>query len=305
MRLLRSAGRVCGFEAVEVHALIARQERAAAVQVLEKYRAEALACCRHCETEWYRRHGDLLVEDRRPREAGKALRRSVDRLGEEATGDRLGRVCFVRGIQHHYRGEREKAIDDAGTALMQISFDSPLAYFVDELCLMACFLQGGAERRHVGKAMAYVQQFRPRLKGRRDVSAVLSNHRWLEGQLFARLGDFQCAIDRLESVRGDYLSFGPPKRLAAVTIDQCLVLARRVHDVSRRRIWSLLNTCVPRLKDEPVLKKNVENAIRTVSTDNEKIHGALLVLRASFIVPMPGIVAELPGIGSRRSESNG
>lgn len=285
---------------VVVHSLIARQQRAEAAQTLEGYRPTALACCRHCSSEWYRRQGDLLVEDFVPHAAGLALDRSLRQLGDNARGDALGRRCFLRGIQHHFQGEPDRALDAAATALMELSLDSPRGYFLDTLGLIACFLQGHAERRYVERALRVIQRFRPRLKGRRDASVVRTRYRWLEGQLYARLGDFRKAIDRLDRVRGDLSRDAPAKHLVAVTADLGLVLARRVHDVSRRRILTLLRACKARLQDEPEMKKRVHWVIQQASRDNEKAHAALLRLRTSFIVPVPGIVVELPGGRPRR-----
>ncbi len=279
---------------VAVHALIAIQKRVEAAQLLEMYRERALECCEPCKADWYRRQADLLVENRKPKDAGAAIDSSLATLGDGVQGDALARICFIRSIQHHYSGEIDKALDDAETVLMELSLDSPRGYLLDMLALIACFLQGRAETPHIERALAILNRFRSRLKGRPGFGSVLTRYRWLEGQLLARTGEYRKAIDRLESVRNTLIRDAPEKHTAAVTLDQSIVLSRRVHDVSRRRILTLLSSCKRRMKTDRELKKRFHRAIQRISADNEQARDALVSTRDSFIVPVPGIVEE-PG----------
>ncbi len=283
-------------EGVRVHAYIATTEWDQAGEYLEDYRASALTCCEACAGDWYIRQGDLLVERRDPKAASVAIAQSIDKLGC-ASGDKFGRICFIRGLEGFYRGAPGPALDDVGITLREVDLESPRGYFMDALAFLSCFLQRLVERYHDEQALEIAEAFKMRLQGLEHWTEVRTRLAWVEGQLHARLRHWRRADRRFEKARNSLTRQGPDRHALAAAIDHCLLYTHRPCDDSRRRILSILGSCERRLKQlDPDLKKQLKLAKSTISNRPRDTAMALLWLRRSFIVPVAAIV---PGFTPR------
>ncbi|MEM7585124.1 MAG: hypothetical protein AAF560_17165 [Acidobacteriota bacterium] len=277
-------------EGVRVHAYIATTEWDRASEYLEGYRASALTCCESCAADWYVRQGDLLVEHRDTDGAGQALDHSFEHLGCSA-GDGYGRLCFIRGLQHFYEKDHERALCDVETALTEIELDSPRGYFVNSLAFLSCFLQGAQDRERFEQALEIADAFRARILGLKDWGEARTSLSWVEGQIHARLGNWREADHRLGRTRRNLIGQGPDRYALAAALDHCLNYTHRPSDDSRRRILGILGTCERRLTGlEPLLKKRLKHVKSVISRQPRHTAWGLTMLRRSFIVPVAAIV---------------
>lgn len=288
-------------EGVWVHTLIADQRRARAAEVLEDYRLSASTCCEACAADWHLRHGDLLVEDHRPRAGGEALERSIEKLGVES-GDSYARVSYVRGVEHLYKGDRNGALAAARTTVQEIDLSSPKGYVLDTVALIACYLQRGGERRHDEQAREILDLLRQRLKGVEGFTGVRTWHGWVDGAVSARLGDWRRANDHLNQARKALVKTGPPNHALAAALDYCTLLSWRLHDGTRREILQILRYAKRVLDLEPAMAKGLHQIIQVISEQPRRTLLALKSLRGSFIVPVPGIVERAKRLSEWRKE---
>ncbi len=281
---------VHGAQGVLVHALIARGVHGGAAAVLEDYRLSAQSCCDACRGEWLWRQGDLLAESRDPA-ALATLERSRRELGDD--GDAAGRVSFLSGIAYHNAGERERALAEAGKALAEMSLDAPRGYFMDGVAFVACFLQRGAERRHLEQAMDGLVRFRQRLEGVRGWSDVRVRLAWVQGQLHARLGDSKSAYRKLERARRGLSKSGPVRHWFAVSIDLLQLYAKRNNDLNLSAIRRILVSCRQRKDLDPGMRKRLKKARKVADSSYANRRAAFAWLRTTFIVPVPGLIEEV------------
>ena len=279
-------------EGVRVHTYIANEQHEKAKAVLEDYRLSALACCSACAADWHLRQGDLLLEDRELERSGEALERSVESLDAQS-GDAYGRLCIVRGIDHHFKGDRERALGDMATALLEIDLTSPKGYFLDGLALLSCLIQANGVLRHDQRAREILDLFRARLVGVEGMTPVRVRLAWVDGQISSRLGDLRRAHENLSRARKHLLATGPPRHLLAAGLDHCMLWSRRSNEDSRREILRILNHYAAVLDLEPELASKLNDAIRVVEQRPRRTHSALYRLRHSFVVPVPGIVRKV------------
>ncbi len=285
-----------------VHACIACTRRAEASFLLEDYRLSAFSCCGECRGEWLWRQGDLLAESRDPA-AREALERSRRELGDAAAGDAGGRICFVSGIAYFNDGDRERAIAEAGRALLEMLLATPRGYFLDGIAFIACFLQYGAERRHVEQALDYLDRFRKRLDGVRGWNDVRIRLAWVQGQLHARLGNSKAAYRSLERVKRALYKSGPPRHWFAVSIDLLQLYAKRDNDLNLSAIQRILLACRNKKDLDPEMRRRLKKARKAANSfDNRR--AAFVWLRATFIVPVPGLIEE-PGGGRHPADLRG
>ena len=308
VELAEKAGDRCTIhraQGILVHAHIAGCQHAAAAEVLADYRLSAITCCRSCAADWYLRQGDLRVEGHDAYGAGDALRCSLESLGHDAPLDQRAEICFVRGIQHHFQHRPGRALYDAGIALLHLDLTAPQSYFLDTLAFVACFLQFSQDPAHDSQALADLSDFRQRLKGLDGWTAVRTRLVWVEGQIYARVGDWRRAHERLGKAQKDLLAgAAPPRHLLAVGLDRCQLNAERLNDTTRREILRTLNYYKTVLELEPKLKNRLEEVIHAVSSKPRFTQEALLRLRRSFIVPVPGIVVRVTFRRVRRRVSS-
>ncbi|MCP3957080.1 MAG: hypothetical protein GY719_04445 [bacterium] len=279
-------------EGVRVHTHIANEQHEKAREVLADYRLSALACCSSCAADWHLRQGDLLLEDREFECSGEAMERSLESLGVQS-GDAYGRLCVVRGVDYHFKGDRERALEDMATALLEIALSSPQGYFLDALALLLCFIQANHVLRHDERVREILDLFRARLLGVDGMTAVRVRLSWVEGQISARLGDLRRAHDDLARTRKHLLASGPRKHLLAVGLDHCQLWSWRSNEESRREILRMLGHYETVLDLEPALAERLHETIEVVRQRPRKTAGALARLRRSFIVPVPGIVRQV------------
>ncbi len=274
---------------VRVHAHIANQQWDEAEKLLEGYQKHAVSCCAACTSELFRRRGDLMVEVRRPTEALDDLVRSVTELGDDASGDDLAKIRFVRGIGYHFHRDPERALDDAGQTLLDLALDAPRGYFLDTLAFIACFLQHTRERSHAEKADEWVSRFRERIKDVRDWTDVRLRLSWVEGAVYARLGDARSAA-RLSSVRQALFKSGPVRHALAAALDEGMLLARRLDERSLRSLRTLVSKCLRELDLDEDLQRRLRKVEDVLCRKPEKAFHALDVLRRRVVVPVPGLL---------------
>jgi hypothetical protein len=284
---------------VLVHAHIARREWDEAEEVLDRYQEHAYACCDDCTSDYLRRRGDLLVETRRAGEARAVLDQCLAEMGEEADEDRKARVRFVRCISFHFRHDPERALEDAGQALMELSFESPRGYFMDTLAFVACFLQAApldARKQHAAKALDYLLRFKERIKGLEGRTDVRNRLAWVEGEVHAVLGDERRAADRLECGRLALMETGPVRHAVAIVLDQSMLLCRRLHECflphenNVRALRRMIATCLRELDLDVWLRRRLEKIEDVLVRKPENAYRALSAVRRAMIVSVPGLL---------------
>ena len=282
---------------VLAHAYIARMDYFWARKVLDGVRDAALACCRRCRSDWFRRDGDLLGELRQPTEALRALSQSLREGGPELDPDTAARIYFVRGIAYHHDGQRARAIRDAGRTLLELSLDSPRGFFLDSLALLAIYVGGGGIEDDRA-ALDDLDRFLLRIRGLRRWQDVRARASWVAGHLYARLGDMRRALDRFESARGKLLTDGLAREIVAVTIDTAQLRSRHAvpHDDSLRCASGAIDRCLSRRADlSDDHRRALEQMKKILKGYPECAFGELEAFRKSFIAPVPGRLGERLG----------
>lgn len=275
---------------VLVHAHIANRQWDEAEKVLDGYQEHALACCATCLSEFFRRRGDLMVEVRRPSKALDDLVRAVAELGDEVSDDDRAKIRFVRGIGYHFKRDPGRALDDAGRTLLELSLDSPKGYFLDTLAFIACFLEHARERALAEKARDYLSRFRERIKDVRDWTDVRERLTWVEGGVYARLGEDKRAGKRLTLTREARFKSGPPRHALAAALDEGMLLARRLDERSLKSLRTLISKCLRELDLEKDLQRRLKKVEDVLIRKPEKAYYALDALRRHFVVTVPGLL---------------
>ncbi len=278
---------------IQGHACIGNEEWHEAAELLEQYREEAFSCCGVCTSDWLRRQGDLLVMTRDPRESRAYLRLAARVLGDDLDDDARGRILFVRGIAHLFLKQRRQALDDGGEALRLLSLSTPSAYFVDDIALIACFLQGTDERRYYQLAYQHLTEFRDRLKGQKGWYAVLERLRWVLALIDARLGHRQRARASLERIYAKHVKSWPHPYALAIAVDLALTYCLHLPDAHVRSIQRILKQCKAELKLEPEIRKSLVQAASDLGKQPRRVRQILVGLRQSFTVPVPGLLCSL------------
>ncbi len=298
---------------VEINARIALAQWQRAKEALERHEAIAASCCEGCLADHLHRRADLDLEYRRTPEALLCLEEAWPLVEKGWGGAELGRLLNQRGVGRHFRGENGAAIGDVGTALLIMPLDAPPLYFRDAISFMACFLAGGDQRLDE-LALRYLAAFRKRLKGRVGWQVVLTRLRWLEGLIYARLGEDARAAARLESARN-----GLRKELASPSsVDPALVTPAAGHEApqysdcctremvaltadlsqlsSQRRetraITSMLYTAQTTLTLDSQLGQVLNETYQQVRTSPESALEYLVDLRSAVRIPVPDLLAE-------------
>ena len=126
------------------------------------------------------------MEERQLDDSLAALDRALeDRRALE--DDARGRLHFVRGITHHLRGDRDRALADAAATLELASLSSPRGFFVDTAAFVAIYV-GGGDPRHDAKGSAMLAAFDKRVKGERGWGDWITRRSWADAHLQARQG---------------------------------------------------------------------------------------------------------------------
>ena len=276
------------------HAYLAIEQPEKAWDVLADYRTRAERCCSACLADWLRRYGDYLVEIREGAQAFEVLNRSLSKTGDVETAS-LTR--FVRGISHHYLTDRDAALADEFAVLESPALGAPRGYFLDAIAVIAVLLRG-AESLHDQRVLEILLRFDERLLDVRDWTEVRTRLNWVLGQVYARLGNMRRAIDLLESVRRKLLKSGPIRHAVAAAIDLALILCRRELDRDGvRSAQRVVGPCLRRLQEDPaiedpMLEANLVALTRILEDKPWSAFDALVAVRSSFVVPVPGIVSE-------------
>lgn len=277
---------------VLAHAYIARQAWREAWMVLDSAEDEACACCTACRVDWRRRTSDLLLETRDLARAKAQLKAARDEVGEDPDVEVLCQIRFLRGMLYHFQYRSKKAIHDVGRILEELPLDSPRGYFFDSVAFLVCFLKN-ASRSEFSQARRYLKRFKRRIRGRKDFSPVRTRLAWAEGIVFGRLDDPRRAADRLESARRALRKTGPDKQVLGVSTDLAQLYCRGDNEHRLQAIRRLLTTCERELELRPEPRRLLGVALRSLDAPPEQIFDALVALRASFRVPLPGLLDAL------------
>ena len=286
---------------IGVHACIGNQEWDEAAELLEQFREDAFACCGVCTSDWLRRQGDLLVMTRDPRVSRAYLQLAANVLGEDLDDDARGRILFVRGIAHYFLRQRRQALDDGGEALRLLSLATPHGYFVDDIALIACFLQGTDERRYYQLAYQHLADFRERLKGHKQWNEVRERLRWVLALIDARMGHRRRARASLERIYTKHVKSWPHDYALAIATDAMLIYCLHLPEAHIRSIQSTLKRCKAELKLEPKIREHLHRAARTLGQQPRRVRQILVDLRRAFTVPVPGLLCDLTELTGQRA----
>lgn len=278
---------------VFVHAHIARGDLFWAGKVLHDHRDAALACCPRCRGDFFRREGDLLGEQRRPREALVALARGFAEGGHTFDADARGRFRFVRAIAFHHDGQRDRALDDAGRALRELSLASPSGFFLDTVACMAIYV-GGGDARHDELALEHLRRLDERIRGGRwsDLRTRMS---WARGHHHARLGHVRPARENLESAYRKLLYDGHEREIAAAAVDVAQFRCRHADPRERDVEFALqaIERCLAKRSDlTEDRRRGLAEMVKVLKRNPEDAFAELGAFRRSFTAPVPGRLGE-------------
>lgn len=292
-----------------VHSCIVHRHHRAAWEILRSYREDAMDCCPGCRNDYARRLSDLVTEAT-PRPLAAYLVLSVALQQEDVEDDERARFYFLRAITLHHMKAHAAALDDAGRVLDLLCFDSPRGYFLDTIAYLTVFLlHAGKDRDLYERALRHLARFRERITLVEDFAEVRTRLCWSEGVLFAGLGKFREAADRLGKAWKDLLKRGYAREAAAVTVDFAMVLRRGTHDTNDRTIRRKIEACLdtrsvlktlpatPGTRSQPVLPGPLAAGLRglvdVLAREPEKVLDTLAALRTSFTVPVAPLLVNL------------
>jgi tetratricopeptide (TPR) repeat protein len=278
---------------VLVHAHVARGDLFWAGKVLYESRDAALACCPRCRGEHFRREGDLQGELRKPREALEALARCLAEAGHTFTDDARGRFRFVRAIAYHHDGQRDRALDDAGRALAELSLSSPRGFFLDTVACMAIYA-GGGDARHDEVALEHLRRLDERIRGGRWTE-LRTRMSWARGHHHARLDEARPARESLESAFRKLLFDGHEREIAAAAVDvatfRCRSAEPRQRDVDAA--LEAIGRCLAKRADlTEDRRRGLGEMVRVLQRRPEAAFAELRAFRRSFTAPVPGRLGE-------------
>lgn len=282
-------------ESLLAHAHLSLSDKFWARRTLEKNRRSAMRCCSRCRSDFFRRLGDLLAEENKPRESLTAFNRCLAEAGDLA-GDALGRVLFPRSVAYYSCGQRDLALSDAERVLELLSLDSPRGYFLDIVAITAVYNRGGAPR-HDAWSLEMLDRFEERILQLRWKGARTRTH-WVQAHLHARLGNIPRAMELLEMACGKLMKDGLPREIVAAVIDlvqlKCRPSNLRQDNLRSARQW--LERCLKKRTDLPDEHRlGLEKMLTVVRSNPEGAFDELVKFRRSFIAPVPGLLGERIG----------
>lgn len=282
---------------VLAHAHIARGDRFWAGKTLAGYREQALACCPLCRSDFFRRDGDLLGEERKAAESILALNRCLEEGGRLLGDDAVGRRLFLRSISYHHAGQRDRALADAGEALRLISLDSPRGFFHDTIACIVIYIVGG-DPSHDALARQHLDGISRRIEGRKDWKPAHTRLFWANAHVLARLGEVQQAGEQMDAAFRRILKDGLLREALGATLDHALLKCRpsALRNDSLHAAQLAIGRCLDKRADladdhrtqlkemKRVLKRQPEDAFRVLRD-----------FRRSFIAPVPSGLADRIG----------
>lgn len=279
------------------HAHIVRGDLFWAGKTLEDHRQETLECCPPCRSRFFRREGDLLGEERRVPESLVAFNRSLEEGEGHLEDDDYGRLYYLRGISHHFDGQRDRALADAGAVLRLLSLDSPKGFFADAIAFLAVFVVGG-DTGHDQLALDHTRAFSERVRGLDGWKPVHTRRFWAQGHFHARLGDVRRSDANLERALNRLFADGLDREVVAAALDRAQLRCRGswVRDDNLRTAKSTIGRLV---RQRPGLAEDhrrrlaeIENVLQKSPEDAFQEIGAV---RRSFVAPIPGRLGERIG----------
>lgn len=283
---------------VLVHAHLARADRYWAHKTLESYRRSALDCCPRCRSAFFFREADLLGEERKADESLVALARSLEEGEGHLSDDDYARRYFVRAISHHFAGDRDHALADAGRTLRLLSLDSPKGYFLDTVACTAVFIRGGG-LRHDAAALGHLDELRARLRGHDGWNAVHTRSFWARGHFQARQGDVRRADVCLETALDRLSVKGLDREVLAASLDRAQLRCRPAEVLRADNLTMARTTLAKCLRTRPELgedhKKGLAEMVKILQDDPDVAFRELGAFRRSFVAPVPGQLGERIG----------
>ncbi len=187
---------------------------------------------------------------------------------------------------------RDQALADIDEALQLLSLTSSSGYFPDAVAFVACFLQGGDEKRHDELALEILARFRPRLNDVKGFIEVRDRVRWVRGLIHGWLGQTRRAGKFLRRARRGHLRHSPHRYALAIAADEALLLCRRHPEMFIRSIRQSMTWCKQNLKLEPEHRKRLRKAAQDLGTDPWYSRQIITSLRRSYTVPVPGLLCD-------------
>ncbi len=120
----------------------------------------------------------------------------------------------------------------------------------------------GGDPHHDGYAVATLEQFSERIKGRRDWNDWHTRSTWSGSHLSARLGDFRSARRQLKRAWASLRYNGLERELVAATLDRCQLMCRgfELRGDSPEKARKLIQVCL----DRPSLPEPLEERLKVM-----------------------------------------
>ncbi|MCP3958159.1 MAG: hypothetical protein GY719_09935 [bacterium] len=277
------------------HAYIVGGDLFWAGKVLNMVRDRALACCPPCRSEFLRREGDLLGEQRQAEESLAALNRALEEGADHLDADARARIYYVRAVAYHFLGYRARALADAGRAIEGLSLTSPRGYFLDLGAFVPIYVAGGG-RKDDRAAERHLQALLDRVKGKRPGWPDLRGRvTWAGAQVSARLDDYRAARRRITSAYVYLLQSGLAREITAATTDRCILVCRgdEPHGKAAVNALKLVKRTLERRPDlDAAHREGLGEMQDVLDRYPENAFEELVRFRRSFIAPVPGVMAE-------------
>ena len=211
---------------------------------------------------------------------------AIDHFQKISDPDGVARVRVVRGLAFFHQGSIDEALRDEHLALESLCVDSPRIYHAAAVVNIAGMLALGRPE-HFALAEQFLSSFRQRLRGVGDFTIVRLKMRWVEGLIYARLGQINRAIRKLENVRQALTKLRQDFDLVAVSAD----LAILNHEKSNCDWISLLaNTCLRMIGASNPATSALRSLSDAVAENTAAIPTAAIALRFAVTSSVPSLL---------------
>ena len=274
---------------VLVHANFAAKDLERAKELLDGYEQAAVNCCPSCKNDYFLRKADYHLESRRDHRAHLELMRCAEELEPGGDPDSIGIMLFLRGIVNNHIGRIVEALADAYYVLRELPLDSPRGYFLDTIAYIAWFVLR-SDGSHDLEALEELEAFRERIKGLKGWGNALTRVRWVEGGLYARLGDARRAGERFDVTEKALQKTGPTRHVLAVSLDKMQLLARTPRNTNLTEMRTIVARCLRVLELDEKTKRRLQKIENDLVRRPEKAPYFLARMRAKVVSSVPGLV---------------